>query len=108
MFARIVECRIKPEQREKTYQTVRQEVLPLLQKQPGFVDELGLISDTDQERLVAISFWKTKEDAERYQRETFPRVADILKPLLKTTPKVETYNVEDSTIHRIAAGRAAA
>jgi len=34
-------------------------------------------------------------------------VQDILKPLLKTQPEVETFNVEDSTIHRIAAGKAA-
>jgi quinol monooxygenase YgiN len=108
MFTRIVECRIRPEQRETANQTLRQQVLPLLQKQTGFVDELALISDTDPERLVAISFWKNKDDAERYQRETFPKVADILKAVLKSPPKVETYNVEDSTIHRIAAGKAAA
>ena len=108
MFTRIVECRIRPEQRETANQTLRQQILPLLQKQTGFVDELALISETDPERLVAISLWKSKEDAERYQRETFPKVADTLKPLLKSSPKVETYNVEDSTIHRIAAGKAAA
>src|SRR5439155_5394886 len=62
MFTRIVECRIRPEQRETANQTLRQQILPLLQKQTGFVDELALISETDPERLVAISFWKSKED----------------------------------------------
>jgi heme-degrading monooxygenase HmoA len=88
-------------------QRVRNEVLSLLQKQPGFVDEVTLSSEHDPGRIVAISFWKTREDAERYHRETFPRVQDILKEALKSPPRVETYNVEDSTMHHIAAGKAA-
>jgi heme-degrading monooxygenase HmoA len=108
MFTRIVECTVRPDKKDELQQRIRNEILPLLQKQPGFVDEVGLVSDHDPERMVAISFWKTREDAERYHRETFPRVQDILKSSLKTPPKVETYNVEESTIHRIAAGRAAA
>lgn len=56
---------------------------------------------------MAISFWKTREDAERHHRENFSRIQDVVKPYLKGSIKVETYNVEDSTIHRIAAGKAA-
>jgi len=107
MFTRIVECTVKPDKKDEIQQRLRNEVLSLLQKQPGFVDEVTLLSEHDPERMVAISFWKTREDAERYHRETFPRVQDIIKPALKNPPKVETYNVEDSTIHRIAAGKAA-
>ncbi len=108
MFTRIVECTVKPDKKDEIQQRLRNEVLPLLQKQPGFVDEITLASEHEPERMVAISFWKTREDAERYHRETFPKVQDILKASLKSSPKVETYNVEDSTAHRIAAGRAAA
>jgi len=108
MFTRIVECTVRPDKKDEIQQRLRNEVLPLLQKQPGFVDEITLASEQDPERMVAISFWKTREDAERYHRETFPKVQDILKTSLKSSPKVETYNVQDSTAHRIAAGRAAA
>ena len=107
MFTRIVECTVKPDKRDELLQRLRNEILPLLQKQPGFVDAIGLVSEHDTERMVAISFWKTREDAERYHRDTFPRVQDIVKPYLKGSMKVETYNVEESTIHRIAAGKAA-
>ena len=107
MFTRIVECTVKPDKRDELQQRLRNEILPLLQKQPGFVDEITLVSEHDSERMVAISFWKTREDAERYHRETFPRVHDLLKPVLKSQPQVETYNVQDSTAHRIAAGKAA-
>jgi len=108
VFTRIVECSVRTEKQEELRNKLRSEVVPILQKQSGFVDEISLVSDRDPERMVAISFWRNKEDAERYNRETFPRILDSIKPLLKTTPKVETYNVEDSTVHRIAAGKAAA
>ena len=107
MFARIVESTVKTEKRDEMQQRLRNEILPLLQKQPGFVDEVSLVSDHDPEHMVAISFWKTREDAERHHRENFSRIQDLVKPYLKGSIKIETYNVEESTIQRIAAGKAA-
>ena len=107
MFARIVESTVKPEKRDELQQRLRNEILPLLQKQPGFVDTVGLASKHDPEHMVSISFWKSREDAERHHRENFSRIQDVVKPYLKGSIKVETFNVEDSTIHRIAAGKAA-
>ena len=107
MFTRIVELHVKPEKKDELSQRLRNEVLPILQKQPGFVDLINLVHETEPERALAISFWKTKEDAERYHRENYNRITDMLKPLLKRDPKVETFNVDTSTTHRIAAGKAA-
>lgn len=107
MFTRIVECHVKPGRKQEATAKMNNEVLPILQEQPGFVDMIGLIDEHDPERLVALSFWKTKEDAERYHREHFSQVSDLLNPLLTAAPKVQTYNVETSTTHRIAAGKAA-
>jgi quinol monooxygenase YgiN len=107
MFTRIVECHVKPGRKQEATLKMTNEVLPIMQKQPGFVDLISLIHEHDPERLVALSFWKTKEDAEHYHHEHFNRISDLLKPLLTSTPKVETYNVEASTTHHIAAGKAA-
>lgn len=107
MFTRIVELHVKPEKKDEFSQRLRNEVLPILQKQPGFVDLIGLAHETEHDRHVTISFWNTREDAERYHRENFNRITDMLKPLLKRDPKVETFNVDTSTTHRIAAGKAA-
>ena len=107
MFTRIVECRLKPEKKQEAAARMNNEVLPVLQKQPGFVDLIILTHEHEPERMVALSFWKSREDAERYHREHFNRVTEILKPYLTDTPKVETYNVDTSTTHRIAAGKAA-
>jgi heme-degrading monooxygenase HmoA len=82
-------------------------VLPILRKQRGFVDEAVLVSDADSTRILGLSFWKSKEDAERYHREEYPNIKEILKPLLEAEPTIRTYEVHTSTIHRIAAGKAA-
>jgi quinol monooxygenase YgiN len=107
MFTRIVECRVKPDKRDEFNNKLRNDVLPILQKQPGFVDLIGLTSESDAERVISVSFWKNKEDAERYHREHYNRIVDTLKPTLRKDPTVETFNVETSTTHRIAAGKAA-
>ena len=107
MFTRIVECNVKPEKKDEFSNKLRNEVLPILQKQAGFVDLIGLVSEKDPDRIVSVSFWKNKEDAERYHREQYGRITDLLKPVLKKDPTVETFTVDTSTTHRIAAGRAA-
>src|SRR5438270_13820665 len=107
MFTRIVECRVKPDKRDEFNNKLRNDVLPILQKQPGFVDLIGLASDTDPERAVSVSFRKSKEDAERYHREQYNRIVETLKPTVKKDRTVETANVDTSTTHRIGAGKAA-
>jgi heme-degrading monooxygenase HmoA len=107
MFTRIVESHVKPEKKDELENRLRNEVLSVLQKQPGFVDLITLESEEESERLVSISFWNTKQDAERYHREQYPRIVEMLKPLLKRDPKVDTFSVEHSTAHRIATEKVA-
>jgi heme-degrading monooxygenase HmoA len=86
---------------------INDKVVPLLKKQAGFVDENVLVSDADSNRVLALSFWKTREDAERYQREQYNSVRETLQPLLEAEPVVRTFDVHTSTGHRITAGKAA-
>jgi len=107
MFTRIVHVTAKTGKGRELTTLANEKILPILQTTPGFVDEIGLVSTDNPDRMVAISFWKTKEDAERYQRDQFNKVNDLLKSLVIGPPVVETYNVDTSTMHRIAAGKAA-
>ena len=66
MFTRIVEVTTKSENAKEVSNTINDKVLPVLKKQAGFVDETVLVSDVEPNRVLAISFWNTKEDAERY------------------------------------------
>ncbi|MGA8151648.1 MAG: antibiotic biosynthesis monooxygenase [Terriglobales bacterium] len=107
MFTRVVEINAKSGKAGELANTIHEKILPLLKKQKGFVDETVLTSDTEPNRIIGISFWISKEDAARYQKEGYPKVNEILSPLLEGAPVIRTFNVHTSTTHRIAAGKAA-
>jgi len=47
------------------------------------------------------------EDAEAYNRGTYPEVTKFLVTVVEGKPQVETYDVANSTFHKIAAAVAA-
>ncbi len=107
MFTRIVELTTKPGKNEQLSATINDKVLPILKKQRGFVDEMVFLSDKEDNRVLALSFWNTREDAEQYHRSEFPKVQETVRPLLDAEPVIRTYEVHASTTHKIAAGKAA-
>jgi len=107
MFTRTVEVTPKSGKARELASTINDKVLPILKKQTGFVDETLLVSETEPNQILALSFWNTKEDAERYQREQYPAIHEMVRHLLEAEPVVRTFNVDSSTTHRIAAGKAA-
>jgi heme-degrading monooxygenase HmoA len=86
---------------------IEEKIVPILKKQAGFVDETVLVSDSEPNRVLGLSFWNRKEDADRYHREQYPQIHEMLKHLLETDPNIRTFDVESSTTHRIAARKAA-
>jgi len=96
MFARIVEFIPKLEQKDEFVKVVRNEVLPILKKQTGFLEILPLFPETKTEKMITITLWAEKRDAERYERETYSEVEGILKPYLTTPVTFKHYNLETS------------
>jgi len=107
MFTRIVELTTKQGKNKQLSDTINDKVLPILKKQKGFVDETVLISDKDDNRVLGLSFWNTKEDAEQYHRAEYQKVHEMVRHLLDGEPVIRTFDVHTSTTHRIAAGKAA-
>jgi hypothetical protein len=107
MFARGVEVIAKPSKTLEVADTIRERALPILRKQSGFVDEIVLVSDTEVDHVLALSLWNTKEDAERYHGDEYPTLYGLLADLIEVVPTIRTFNVDSSTAHRIAAGKAA-
>ncbi|MGA9811772.1 MAG: hypothetical protein WBQ64_03285 [Terriglobales bacterium] len=107
MFARIVEFIPKVEKKDELVKAVRNEVLPILKKQTGFLEVLPFFPETKNEKVIAITLWMEKRDAERYEREVFPKVEEILKPYLTTPITYKPYNVEttlcETFVHALAA-----
>lgn len=102
MFARRVYMHLKPDSVAQFTQRLEKDVLPLLRKQKGFQDEITFVGQSGRE-VFGISVWDRAEDAEVYNRETYPEVAKILASVIDGAPQVETFNVANSTFHRIAA-----
>jgi len=96
MFARIVEFIPKAEKKEELIKVVRNEVLPILKKQPGFLEILFFKAEATTEKTFIVSLWAEKRDAERYEREVYPKVAEIVKPHLSTAITFKHYVVETS------------
>jgi len=107
MFTRVVEVTTKPGKARELSRTISDKVITILKNQSGFVDELVLISEENPDQILALSFWETPENAEKYHREQFPKVTELIQNLSVGPPKVRTFNVDQSTVHKIAAGKAA-
>jgi hypothetical protein len=106
MFARSVYMHLKPNSAAEFTQRMEKDVLPLLRKQKGFQDEITFVGQGSTVAL-AISLWDKAENAEAYNRGTCPEVTKILATVVEGAPKVETYNVANSTFHKIPAAVAA-
>jgi heme-degrading monooxygenase HmoA len=102
MFARNVRMQLKPNSTAQFTQTLEKEVLPVLRKQEGFQDEVTFIVPNGTE-AIAISFWHSKENAEAYSRSAYPEVLKTLGKVVDGTPQLQTYEVSNSTFHKIAA-----
>ena len=102
MFARNVSLRLKPNTLSEFTRIFDKEVLPMLQKQSGFRDEI-LFAVPGGLDVVAISLWDTKDYAEAYNAAGYPEVLKILDKVLDGTPKVQVSDVISSTVHKPAA-----
>jgi hypothetical protein len=94
MFARILEFTPKLEKKDEFIKTVKNEVLPILKKQTGFLELLPLFPEMKNEKVITISLWMEKKDAEHFEQEWFPKVEQIVKPYLNTPIVVRLYQLE--------------
>ena len=106
MFARNVSIRLKPNSVTEFSEALENDILPVLRKQKGFQDEIAFIAPGGLE-AVGISLWDQKENAEAYNRASYPEVLKALAKVIEGTPQVQTYEVSNSTFHKIAARIAA-
>ena len=106
MFARRVYMHLKPNSVAEFTQRLEKDVLPLLRKQKGFQDEITFIGQGGREAF-AISLWDKAENAEAYNRGTYAEVTKFLATVVEGVLQVETYDVANSTFHKVAAAASA-
>lgn len=101
MFARNVTLQLKNNSGLEFTRMLETDVLPVLRKQNGFKDEITFVAPSGTEAL-AISLWEKQEQADAYNRDMYPAVLLSLAKVVEGTPRVETYEVSNSTFHKIA------
>jgi heme-degrading monooxygenase HmoA len=106
MFARKISMQLRPNTLAEFTQRIEKDVLPLLRKQAGFRDEITFVGPGET-KVFGISLWDNKENAENYNRVGYPDVTKILGRVVEGTPQIETFEVSNSTFHKIAAAVAA-
>jgi quinol monooxygenase YgiN len=107
MFARLVEFIPKLEKKEEFVKLVRKEVLPILKEQAGFLEILPLFPENKMDKVITITLWMEKQYAERYEREVYPKIEEILKPYLTAPVTFKHYTVETTLCEHFVASLAA-
>ncbi|MCU1269532.1 MAG: hypothetical protein JWN74_826 [Acidobacteriaceae bacterium] len=106
MYSRTVTCKIDPAMIDEFRDALNGEFLPRIQAQPGFVDNIESLDSTTGE-FCCTTLWKSESDVKNYDSGLFQEIAANLAPLMIEGPSVKTLPVENSSAHRVAAGRAA-
>jgi len=63
MFTRLVEMKSTPGKSQELADLIDAKAVPILKQQRGFIDEIVLVAHTEPDRVFALSFWNSKEDA---------------------------------------------
>jgi heme-degrading monooxygenase HmoA len=105
MFTRVVAVQVKTGKAREFSQVIQDKILPILQEEPGFVDVIVLQSNTEANQMLALNFWETEQDAERYTQEQFPRINKL--HLVENAPVSRTFTVDIFSSRNIIGGIAA-
>jgi hypothetical protein len=77
MYARKVSLCLKSEFVSQFLKKIEYEVIPLLRKQRGFLDQLIIVSETGN-LVYVYTFWENGEAAERHDCTTLPMLNQLL------------------------------
>jgi heme-degrading monooxygenase HmoA len=98
MFSHIIELTAKPGQALGLVAAIRDRAIPeVIMPAEGFVDQIVLMSDSDPDHVTSISFWRSKEYADRFFQTGFREVSILTAPFLDAEPESHEFSVEVST-----------
>lgn len=105
MYVRNVKVKLKADSAPEYTRLLTSEIIPLLRKQKGFLDEITMIAP-ERNEAIAISFWDKQDDADAYNHVVYLDVLRVLSTVVERMPIVETFEVVNSTFHEINASAA--
>jgi hypothetical protein len=90
VYSRIITCKIDPSRIEEFRAALNIEAL-----------------DTATGEYCCTTLWNSKADIQNYDDGLFKEIAAALAPVMIEAPTVRTLPVENSSVHKVAAGKAA-
>ncbi len=107
MVSRVITCTIKPSHMDEFRTALNGEYLPRIQALPGFLENIESL-DPATGKYCCLTVWKSPADVANYDSGLFREIAANLGPMMESAPVVETLPVENSSVHSVKAGVAAA
>jgi quinol monooxygenase YgiN len=107
MYARMIQLTAKPGKGKELLDTMVDLPLSVLKQQPGFVEGIALIPETDSDQFIGLSIWKSKADADRFAQGPGQQQLETYKPLLQVEPAFRSFQLAASTVQSTGASRAA-
>jgi quinol monooxygenase YgiN len=107
MVSRIITCSVNPAKVDEFKTALNNEFLPRIQAQPGFLENIESLDPTTG-KFCCVTVWKSPADVANYDDGLFQEVAAKLVPMMEGGPAVQTLPVENSSVHHVKAGTAAA
>jgi heme-degrading monooxygenase HmoA len=106
MYMLFIEGELNPGKKDDFLKAWNRQILPLLKKQDGFVDEI-LLFEEESQHPRGLSFWETKEQAERYRRDVFPQAKNFVHHLMHGRPTIRNFQVAAAETFKITSPKAA-
>jgi hypothetical protein len=105
MYTRNLRFELRADSLHEFRRILEHKIIPLLRTQRGFQDEMTFVTSKRNE-AIAISFWDSQENADAYNHVAYLDVLRALSKVIERLPKVETFEVIDSTLHNMASSAA--
>lgn len=97
--AETIEFIAKPSKAIELRSAISDRVMPLLRERCGFINTILLTSQNEPRRLLAITFWKTSEDAQHAMWEEIPLLCELLAPLVDSCSRAQAFHVAGAQDH---------
>ena len=98
MYARHVTMRLRADSVTQFAVVIETEVVDLLRRQPGFVDQITLISP-ERTEAIFITFWETREIEEAFNRTRNPEVLEKLLGVIDGSPQVNLFEFANCSFY---------
>ncbi len=107
MYSRVITCDIQPAHISEFRNIVNEELLPRIQAQPGFMENIESV-DPATGKYCCVTLWENEKAIENYDNGLFREIASKLMPMMQGNPVVQTLPVDNASAHHMKAGRAVA